>query len=241
MFSWTVSLPRVQCSWGGQHREAGRLWPSVGWCRHVRASRAVSTLRAARNATPRARGGAAARCRCSVLVARPRWAVTLTGGDRDQQRARSLAGQPSLLHVVTWRYWYFIPSPYSHSLDGVPVLLGWVVLVKSIHYLLSPYRIWSIHMIYPHISGQLLKLTPIPFLCDLLVLFYISLFWTFPVALHRNYNYQLLNSFLLSTTSWCVAALVVIVKMWWPYLVSSRAGNEALQRLRLYNHGEGPF
>lgn len=80
------------------------LAQSVGWCRHVRASRAVSTLRAARNATPRARGGAGARCRCSVLVARPRWAVTLTGGDRDQQRARSLAGQPSLLHVVTWRH-----------------------------------------------------------------------------------------------------------------------------------------
>ena len=41
MFSWTVSLPRVQCSWGGQHREAGRLWRRVlagaGTCaRHAR-------------------------------------------------------------------------------------------------------------------------------------------------------------------------------------------------------------
>ena len=142
-------------------------------------------------------------------------------------------------------YWYLIPSPYPHFLDGVPVQLwerGWLwwnqFIISYLHIINGP-SIWYTHT-YPR-SGQLLKLTPIPFLCDLLVLFYISLFWTFPVALHRNYNYQLLNSFLLSTTSWCVAALVVIVKMWWPYLVSSRAGNEALQRLRLYNHGEGPF
>ena len=143
-------------------------------------------------------------------------------------------------------YWYLIPSPYPHFLDGVPVQLwerGWLwwnqFIISYLHIINGP-SIWYTHT-YPR-SGQLLKLTPIPFLCDLLVLFYISLFWTFPVALHRNYNYQLLNSFLLSTTSWCVAALVVIVKMWWPYLVSSRAGNdEPLQRLSLCNHGEGPY
>ena len=141
-------------------------------------------------------------------------------------------------------YWYLIPSPYPHFLDGVPVQLwerGWLwwnqFIISYLHIIYGS-SIWCAHTYL----ASFLNWHQSHFCATFyIVLFHISLFWTFPVALHRNYNYQLLNSFLLSTTSWCVAALVVIVKMWWPYLVSSRAGNEPLQRLSLYNHGEGPY